>query len=167
MNTVVQEKQIAIDDLNRQIEIMNKNRLQSFKNISREDVNKLWFENKMQQKKDVDRLDAERKRRFYNLRAFDRGYEQNEIARKIKELERIPHMTRTQREEWITKKRTRKIMTESDIPDKLRGEQRKEWLRDKNKKQKLYLQGESGYDTYVQRQRQLDQQLTIGNKYRY
>ena len=143
------------------------NHLQAFANVSREDVNKMEYAAKVQRRKAAATAAAEREQRFYNLRAFNRGYEQNEIKRKIDELERIPHMTRVQREEWMTKKRTRKIYSEADIPVTLRGEQRRAWLRNKNKKQQLYLQGDSGYDTYVDRQRQLDKQLTVGNKYRY
>jgi hypothetical protein len=143
------------------------NRLQAFANISRKDVNLMEYTAKVQRKKKAEAAATKRRQRFYNLRAFNRGYEQNEIQRKIHELERIPHMTRAQRDEWMEKKRTRKIYSEIDIPDKLRGEQRRTWLRNKNQRQKLYLQGDSGYDTYVQRQRQLDQQMTVVNKYRY
>jgi len=143
---VRRRSELKIDELQEQLKEYGKagERIAAFANISKEDVNELWYAQKVINRRANKKADEERKKRFYNLRAFNHSHAQNEIHSKIDKLEHIPHMTKEQRDEWMEKKRTRKIYTDADVPDKLSLEERKSWLQNKNKKQKLYLQADSG-----------------------
>lgn len=139
----------------------------AFANVSREDRNLLWYANKRKKKELLQKESDARVARALELRAFNRDAVQSEIAAKLRKLENIPHMTAEDRSKWLAKGRRRKIYSEDDIPDTLRGEERIKWLEHKNKKQRLYDNADSAYDTYVERQRQLDKQFSDGNKYKY
>jgi len=165
----VKKQTLEIRDLNSLLDYEEKQTpaRAAFANISRQDVNKLWWENNCRNKKANRKARKDQEKIMYNRRAEEDAFRQQKIQRKIRELHSIPHMTKTQHDAWLQKTRTRKIYTDADIPDKLRGQHRKQWLEHKNMKQKLYLQGDSGYDRYVDRSLQLDQQYDVSKAYRY
>jgi len=161
---------ISISHLNELLSVGNgpvQQAVDAFANVSEVDRNKIWFDNKLSNKKKHKDTIEQRKRRFYNLRAFNHDSEQNEIAQKLRDLESTPHMTVQERLKFLHKKQTRFIYDEQDVPDSLRGEDRKKWLHHKNKKQKIYLQGDSQYDLFVKKQRDLSKLHTTSSKYKY
>lgn len=167
-DSVIREKDIT--EINKELDNARAPKMRAsraFANVSREDVNLLWYANKRTNKKN--REDEERKRleRSYQLRAFNRDSVQTEIESKLRKLENIPHMTPEDRAKFLAKGRSRKIYSENDVPENLRGEERVRWLASKNKRQKLYDNTDSGYDRYVEKQRHLSQKFTEANKFKY
>jgi len=138
----------------------------AFANVSNDDRNLLVYANKRARKESRAADDKARAARAYELRAFNRDAVQIQIALKLRELENIPHMTIEERSRFLERGRSRKIYKASDIPETLRGEERVNWLESKNKRAKLYERGDSAYDNFVEKQKQLNRQFSDGNKYK-
>jgi len=139
----------------------------AFANISRKDVNALWFQNKLNNKRDFNKQQKQNDKRRYELRAFEHNYEEQKIQRHLLYLRNQPHMTKNQRDTWLAKQQTRRKYTQADVPHNLRGQERSRWLEHKNKKQKLYESAPSGYENYVFRRRELGRMYEVSKNYKY